>query len=203
MTYMRTLVLVVVAAGPLAGQEPAKHDTMPSDMMKHEMHCPMMQGMMDQGMMGGPDMMSGMTRELAFGPERLLARKEALGLTAQQEARLTALRDAATTAHDSAGGQARTHLDALAHAMGAAMPDTTAVRQHFLAAHGAMGSAHWVMLRAAAQAKAVLTDAQRGRVEGWMDERRAQSEDSMDMMKDCPMMQGGMQGDSLMHPGDR
>jgi hypothetical protein len=32
-----------------------------------------------------------------------------------------------------------------------------------------MGNAHLAMLRATAQAKAVLNDAQRGRVEGWMD----------------------------------
>ena len=48
-------------------------------------------------------------------------------------------------------------------------PDTAALRQHFVAAHAAMGTAHLTMLRAAAQAKAVLTDAQRGRVEGWVD----------------------------------
>jgi hypothetical protein len=53
--------------------------------------------------------------------------------------------------------------------MAAPAPDTTAVRQHFQAAHAAMGNAHWAMLRAAAQAKAVLTEAQRGRVEGWAD----------------------------------
>ncbi len=32
-----------------------------------------------------------------------------------------------------------------------------------------MGNARWAMLRAAAQARAVLTDAQRGRVVGWVD----------------------------------
>jgi hypothetical protein len=32
-----------------------------------------------------------------------------------------------------------------------------------------MGRAHWAMLSAAAQARALLTDAQRGRVDGWTD----------------------------------
>jgi hypothetical protein len=60
-------------------------------------------------------------------------------------------------------------MDALHQVLQANAPDTTALRQHFQAAHSAMGTAHFAMLRASAQAKAVLNDAQRGRVEGWMD----------------------------------
>jgi hypothetical protein len=60
-------------------------------------------------------------------------------------------------------------MDALAQAMQAAAPDTGAVKLHFQGAHAAMGKAHWTMLSAAAQAKAVLTDEQRGRVNGWVD----------------------------------
>ena len=115
------------------------------------------------------EMMGPMMRTMAFAPDHLLGRKDALALTPQQVARLTALRDAAKTAHDAAQADVKTHHDALAQAMAAPTPDTVAVRQHFRAAHAAMGNAHWAMLRAAAQAKAVLTDAQRGRVEGWMD----------------------------------
>jgi hypothetical protein len=36
-----------------------------------------------------------------------------------------------------------------------------------------MGTAHWVMLKAAAQARGLLTDAQRGRVDGWVDSMQA------------------------------
>ena len=57
-------------------------------------------------------------------------------------------------------------MDALAQAMQASAPDTGAVRLHFQAAHAAMGKAHLTMLTAAAQAKAVLTDEQRGWVNG-------------------------------------
>jgi hypothetical protein len=53
--------------------------------------------------------------------------------------------------------------------MQANAPDTSSVRIHFQAAHAAMGQAHLTMLTAAAQAKAVLTDEQRGRVNGWAD----------------------------------
>ena len=102
-------------------------------------------------------------------PAHLLERKDVLALTTQQVTRLTALRDAAKAAHDAAEADVKTHHDALARTMAAPAPDTAAVRQHFQAAHAAMGNAHWAMLRAAAQAKAVLTEAQRGRVDGWAD----------------------------------
>jgi hypothetical protein len=58
-------------------------------------------------------------------------------------------------------------MNALSQAFQAAAPDTNALRAHFNEAHAAMGKAHGVMLAAAAQAKAVLTDAQRQRVEAW------------------------------------
>ena len=159
-----TAILALVAA-PLAAQEPA-HPAHPAQgerkergegaMMEHMM--PMMREMM------GP-----MMRVMGFTPDNLLERKAVLALTPQQVTRLTALRDAAKTAHDAAQADVKTHHDALAQAMAAPAPDTAVVRQHFLAAHAAMGNAHWAMLRAAAQAKAVLTEAQRGRVEGWAD----------------------------------
>ena len=110
------------------------------------------------------EMMKPMMGAMVFAPEHLLARKDSLGLSAQQTTRLTAIRNAAKTAHDAAHADAKTHMDALAQALQAAAPDTTAVRQHFEAAHAAMGQAHLTMLIAAAQAKAVLTEEQRGRV---------------------------------------
>jgi hypothetical protein len=58
-------------------------------------------------------------------------------------------------------------MDALAQTFQSASPDTAALRLHFQGAHVAMGKAHWTMLSAAAQAKAVLTDDQRARVERW------------------------------------
>ena len=149
----RSLVLVAFAALPLAAQQPRMgHD---QEMMSHMMQ-------MEQ-------MMAPMMRGMAFAPGHLLMRKDALGLTAQQVTRLTALRDAAKTAHDAAEADGKAHMGALAQAMQASAPDTGAVRLHFQGAHAAMGKAHLTMLTAAAQAKALLTDEQRGRVNGWVD----------------------------------
>ena len=124
------------------------------------------------------EMMGPMMRAMAYAPEHLLAHKDALGLTDQQMARLTAIRDAAKAAHDAAAADAKTHGDALGQVFSASTPDTAAVRLHFEGMHTAMGKAHVAILRAAAQAKAVLTDMQRARVEGWAD-----------MMQMGPMMQ--------------
>lgn len=149
-------------AAPAVAQEhehPKPDSARRGEMMGHKM--PMM-GMMQE-------MMGPMMRVMAYTPEHLLARKDTLALTPQQVTRLTVLRDSAKTAHEAAKDNVKTHHDALTQVMAASAPDTAALRQHFQAAHAAMGSLHWTMLRAAARAKAVLTDAQRGRVEGWAD----------------------------------
>jgi hypothetical protein len=172
------MLLALAIAAPLAAQQPdtAKpampmgpgmmHRGMPA-MAGHDAMGPMMQHMMGmQGMMG---MMGPMMRGMAFTPDHLLARKDALELTPQQVTRLTALRDAAKTAHDAAQTDMQSHMQALGQAMKASAPDTNALKQHFQAAQAAMGRAHWAMLSAAAQARAALTDVQRGRVEGWAD----------------------------------
>jgi Spy/CpxP family protein refolding chaperone len=150
MKGIRSFAVLALVAAPLAAQQPGMmgRGTMPHMMQMQEMMAPMMRGM-------------------AYAPNHLLERKDSLGLTAQQVTRLTALRDAAKTAHDAAHADAKAHMDALAQAFQAAAPDTNAVRQHFQAAHAAMGKAHWTMLAAAAQAKAVLTDEQRARVGRW------------------------------------
>jgi hypothetical protein len=150
MTRIRSLALLALVGAPLAAQQPGMmgRGMMPHMMQMQEMMAPMMQGM-------------------AFAPSHLLERKDSLGLTAQQVTRLTALRDAAKTAHDAAHAEAKAHMDGLAQAFRASAPDTSAVKLHFQAAHAAMGKAHWTMLAAAAQAKAVLTDEQRARVERW------------------------------------
>lgn len=158
MTAARLLLALVVAA-PLAAQQP---DTTKPPMGMH----PMMGDMMMSHMM---EMMGPMMRTMAFTPDHLLARKDALELTPQQVTRLTALRDAAKAARDAAHAEMQTHMAAMAETMKANSPDTTALKQHFQAALAAMSRAHWAMLSSAAQARAGLTDAQRGRVDGWAD----------------------------------
>jgi len=163
---MKTAVLgaLLLAAVPLAAQQPARPDTARGMMGPMQMMSPMM------GHMGQMhEMMQPMMRGMAFAPDPLLDRKDVLGLTPQQVTRLTALRDAAKTAQDAAMAEARTHMQALRQSLAANAPDTAGARRHFQAAHDAMGRGHWTMLAAAAQTKAALTDAQRGRVEGWVD----------------------------------
>ena len=150
MKQIHSLTILALVTAPLAAQQPGMmgRGMMPHMMQMQEMMAPMMRGM-------------------AFAPNHLLERKDSLGLTAQQVTRLTALRDAAKTAHDAAHADAKAHMDGLAQALQANAPDSSAVKFHFQAAHAAMGKAHWTMLAAAAQAKALLTDEQRARVDRW------------------------------------
>lgn len=184
MRSMRILGILALTATPLASQQPSRPDSMKRPMMPEMMG----QGMMGPGMMGHMmqmhQMMAPMMRGMAFAPGHLLNRKDALELTAAQVTRLTAIQDAAKAAHDAAQAEHKTHLDAVVQAMKAAAPDTNVMRTHFQAAHAAGGKAHWVMLSAAAQARAVLNDTQRGRVEGWTDAM---------MMHQGRRMQGMMQ----------
>ena len=207
---------ILVTTTPVSAQEPARPDTTHGGMMREGRHCPMMQGMMGrghgmrqgmmQGMMPRPERSDSVERGLAFSPAELLARKEVLGLSAQQETRLTSLRDAAETGRDTAAAGAKKHLEALAQTMAAAAPDLAEAKRHFEAARTAGGAGEWAILRAAAQAKAALTDTQRGRVEGWSDARQMSMEGGMNMMggmdmmdmTDCPMMKSGTHGDSVM-----
>ncbi len=197
---MRHVILAAavaaLAAVPVSAQQPAARDTARHPMMGGQMAgqgmagmmggqaggmgCSMMGGMMHDSAMGG--MMGGMMRGMALAPEHLLARKAALGLTADQERRLTAIRDAARPAHDAGMSAATHHQQEIDDVMRAAAPDTAAVTHHFNAAHAAMGQAHLAMLQSAALARAVLTDAQR---------RQA---DSVATAMGCGMMGGASAG---------
>lgn len=114
------------------------------------------------------EMMAPLAHVIAYEPDHLLAHKDSLSLTADQVTQLTAIRDAAKSAHAAAATDFKTHMDELNQAFQAAAPDTTALRPHFDAAHGAMGKAHWTMLAAAARARALLTDAQRQKIDAWV-----------------------------------
>lgn len=156
---MKSLRLITIGlccvAAPLAAQDTthARHERMGAKnehaMMNDRMH----------------EMMGPMMRAMAFTPDHLLSRKDTLGLTPQQVTRLTAIRDAAKSAHDAAAADAKAHMAGVGQAAGGT--DTMALKMHFDAAHAAMGKAHWAMLAAAARARAVLTDAQRTKVEAW------------------------------------
>ena len=160
---MKALTLLTAAlclAAPLVAQDTshARHPrpaVAPHRMMQREGD---MMAMMRE-------MMAPMLPIMAYTPDHLLDHRDSLQLTSDQVTRLTAIRDAAKASHDAAGADFKTHMGELATAFQAAAPDTGALQPHFQAAHGAMGKAHWAMLAAAAQSKAVLTDAQRQKVD--------------------------------------
>jgi Spy/CpxP family protein refolding chaperone len=140
-------------------------------------------GMMGGGMQGGmgsqmgmggmmDSMMAPMMHSMATAPERLLLRKNALHLTADQVSQITALRDAMRPVRDSAAQHAMMHLKEMDEVMHVPAPDTAAIRQHFEAALQYMGQAHMAMLDAAAAARAVLTDDQRKQVDAMSQTRR-------------------------------
>lgn len=183
MSHRWTLVpLAVICAASLAAQQP--------DTTKRPAHPEMdAHGMMMAhpgtemgGMMSDPameQMMDAMMGAMMYAPKHLLAMKDTLQLTADQVTRLNAIAQRATAAHDAALAAAKPHLTEMAQAT-----DTAAMKHHFTAAHDAMGQAHWAMLSAAAQAKTVLTVAQRAQVQAMADamhaRMRAQHSDMME-----------------------
>jgi len=125
-------------------------------------------GEMDEMMPMMREMMAPMMRVMAYTPEHLLSRKDSLKLTPDQISRLTVIQTSAKSAHDAAAADMKAHIGAVSQVFQAASPDTSALRMHFDAVQAAMGKAHWAMLSAAAQARAVLTDAQRQKVDSWV-----------------------------------
>src|SRR6266576_2940070 len=129
----------------------------------------------------GREMMAPMMGVIAYTPGHLLAQKDSLKLTPDQVTKLTNIENSAKAAHETGAADFKTHMGAVSQAFQTAAPDTTALRPHFEAAHAAMGKAHWAMVAAAAQARAVLTDAQRQKVDAWvtMMQQRIQQEHTM------------------------
>ena len=168
MKTMALLAVLAAAAVPLAAQQPAMGQGMP----------------MRGGMMPGMDsMMAPMMRAMAYAPQHLLGQKDTLHLTNDQITLLTVLGNSAKASHDAAARQAQMHLGEMEQVLRAAAPDTATVKAHFEAAHRYMGDAMWAMMRAATQARALLTDAQRAQV---------------DAMAKQPMP---MSGGGMGHPG--
>jgi Spy/CpxP family protein refolding chaperone len=184
-----SLLLALAVVAPLAAQQPdsAKKPTMPMGRSPGMMGQGMMQGDM-QGMMMDhmQSMMGPMMRNMAYNPSSLLMHKDELKLTDQQVTKLTALRDAAHKAHEAAMSEMHTHMQELMPLLGAATADTARMKPHFQAAQAAMANAHWAMLVASTQAKAVLDDTQRARVEGWADAMRHHGRMGGRMMRRAP-----------------
>jgi Spy/CpxP family protein refolding chaperone len=107
-----------------------------------------------------------------FAPQILLSRRERLALTAEQSTQIEALGAEVKQARDKAEADAKPRQDKLAELWKADQPDATAIQAEM---RGLMETRHAAALTAAAaaaRAKGLLTDEQRGRVEGWADGRR-------------------------------
>lgn len=155
---MRQLVMVAtltsLLAAPLAAQmRPATGEQRPMGMM---------------GGMGGGEKepMGPLTAALGkYAPSAILAMEEHLSLTADQLTKLKALAEQGQKAEQEAHMPAHAAHMELRKAMAADVPDTTAMRQMFLAHHTAEGNMQWIRASIAMQAKALLTAAQRTHVE--------------------------------------
>jgi len=175
MTRKWTLPLaLVLLAGPVVAQQtvaPAQQSRQGPGWMGPRM-----------GAMMGPGLHMGV-----YAPQHLVDRREALGLTPDQVSRLEALAQETKQTSDKASAEAKTHWDQLAELWKQATPDVNQVRTHAQAAVQAMQGARVAHLVAAAQAKAVLTAEQRGRVAGWADAGRMRMQQRMDRMDRRPM----------------
>lgn len=163
------LTLAVGATGSLQAQHghmmpsrpaPSRPSAQPAMSMDH-MSMPM------AGMGSALNMDSMMAPEspvLAFAPARVLERAAALQLDDDQQVRLTRLAAATEATQDSVTMAAHHHHHAFAAAV-ADMNDPQAVAEHFQAMHDAITFAHTAQLKAALDARAVLTPGQRTRIE--------------------------------------
>ena len=172
-TEAAVLGLALALAGSLAAQQPSAQP-------------PQAQGAQPaqagtaapwRGMRGPRGMSPFMGRGLGLGvglyaPDRLMNRRDVLALTPDQVSRLDALAQEAKQARDKAQADAKPQWDQLVDLWKQPTPDIAQIKQHAQAAMQAMEAAHLAQLTAAAQAKAVLTPEQRGRVAGWADAMR-------------------------------
>lgn len=119
----------------------------------------MMGGMGQQG--GGMGSAAGMPGPLrpyaAFAPDKVLAMKEMLELSADQEKQLGTLAEAAKQAEESAHAPAMAAMKSLQAELAKPAPDAEVVRQ-LLGAHAtAEGNMQWIRLKAGMDAKALLS----------------------------------------------
>jgi Spy/CpxP family protein refolding chaperone len=168
---MRAVGIALLAAGlavatPLAGQEPAQERPAPARMRL----------MLERvGRLGGP--------AFDYSPDRLIARREALGLTPEQVQRLESLAQEVRRAREAADSIARARGPQMEQLWREAAPNVDQLRAQAEAILQARQRAAIAALAAAAQAKALLTPEQRGRVAGWADMRRGFLEGRRDRME--------------------
>lgn len=151
------LLLGFLAAAPLAAQEPPRGEP---------------QGAERRGPLPGRLLGPLMGPAFDYAPSRLIARREALGLTPEQVQRLESLAQEVRRARGLADSTARARRQRIEQIWREATPDASRLRTEVEAVMQAWQRAALTALTAAAEAKAVLTPEQRGRVSGWADARR-------------------------------
>ena len=158
------ITILALAASPLLAQGHEGHGQQQQQPPRQGM------GMMGQGGMqmggGGGQAMGPLTGQFGkYAPAAVLGMKEHLSLTAEQEAKLTALveeeKTAVTNAHQPAHAA---HME-LRKIQDAESPDLEAMRQFFMAHHTGAGNMQWLRVTYAAKARALLTAAQRSHVD--------------------------------------
>ncbi len=122
----------------------------------------------------------------AYDPDRLIARREALGLTPEQVQRLESLAQEVRKARGAADSIVRARRSELEQLWREEAPNVDQLRAQAEAILQARHRAQIAALTAAAQAKALLTPEQRGRVAGWADARRGFMERWMGGMRRMP-----------------
>jgi len=103
----------------------------------------------------------------------LISRRQPLELTEDQIKQLESLASEVRKAHDDAAAAAKPHEEKLRELWQADKPDVQAIQSEMQALMAARHTAGLAMASATARAKGLLTDEQRGRVEGWADGRGA------------------------------
>jgi Spy/CpxP family protein refolding chaperone len=107
-----------------------------------------------------------------FAPQMLLHQRDRLDLTDDQVERLETLATEMREAHQAAAEATEPRVERLRELWDADQPDVNAIQSEMRALADARHAAALAGVAATAQAKALLTAEQRGRIDGWMDGRR-------------------------------
>jgi Spy/CpxP family protein refolding chaperone len=121
------------------------------------------------GRAGGPMRMG--RQGLAFRPQLLIQRREALDLSEEQVSQLEALAAETRSNREALPATIREHADALREAWRAETTDVGAIERHTRAILEARQQAALADVAATARARELLTAEQRGRMEGWIEGR--------------------------------
>jgi Spy/CpxP family protein refolding chaperone len=108
----------------------------------------------------------------AFAPRFLLNRRERLALSDEQAKQLEVLATEMEQGRDTVAADAQAHREKMRALWAADRIDVNALQTEARAGMQAAQAAELQVITSTAKAKALLTAAQRGRVEGWADSRQ-------------------------------